>query len=259
MTSKEFKRLCESSFDRLFRLAEDRNQTQFFTSFFAIFRKGKYKHLSYVLDEEFQEVLEFFNSFFPIQSSDQVDVKTRTRTRIMLYCHTIEVDLIYLVLYNMIMTIKDKEYSTIITFKDKRDEIREAVYAYKKIEIINKECEDTGIELKLIFDELFKVQIRNAFSHSQYCLSPNGGFAISKYNSPTTSKVLTKSPNQDFFTHGEIHELFKKVDAYLESFINIYKNYENKYADGKPYKTLFGEVYFDNKHGWCFYSNKLGQ
>lgn len=259
MTPTEFKHLCESSFDKLFRLAEDKNQTQFFTSFFAIFRKGKYKHLSYVLDEELQEVFEFFNLYFPIQSSDQVDAKTKTRTRIMLYCHTIEADLIYLVLYNMIMTIKDKEYSTVITFRNKKDETKEVVYAYKKIEIINKECEDTDVKLRLIFDELFKVQIRNAFSHSQYYLSPNGGFAISKYNSPTSSKVLTKAPNQNFFTYEEIHELFKKVNAYLDSFISIYKSYIDKYADGKPYKTLFGEVYFENKHGWSFYSKKGGQ
>ena len=256
MTAKEFKSLCKMTFSQIFSKAKDENERQFLTSFFAIFKKFNYNMLSYIIDFEFQEVLEFFNTYNLIQLADEVDNKTKTRTRILLYCHIIEVDIIYLILFNMLRTIKGNDYSTLITFKNKKGDLQEAVYAYKKIELLNKESADIGIELKPIYNELYFNQIRNAFNHSQYYLDPDGDFLISKYLSPTSSSVFKNSGKKDYFKFDEIKELFDKSEAYLESFIDTYRQFNDRYTDGKPYPTLFGDIYYDRKHGWGFYANK---
>lgn len=246
-----------SAFDELFLRAKAINETQFLTSLFAFFNHDKYKMLSYVLDEEFQEVIDFINNFGIILELEDMDAKNLTRTRVLLYCHIFEVDLIYLVTRNLINTIIGNDYSHQFKFVNNKNETVIVEHPVQKIEYISKYSKKLGLSIHTIFNELYHHQIRNAFSHSQYSLSPDADFSISKYVSPSVD-VPFKQPNfKTFFKYHEIEELYNSITLYLQSFIETYKKYISGYEDGNPHMTLFGEIVYDKNHGWIFYRQEF--
>ena len=258
MELTEFKLICESTFRKLFSEAKEKNEQQFLASFFAIYENYNIDVLSYVMDYEFQEVLDFVETFHPIRLSDDVDDKIKVRTRLLLYCHIMEVDLIYMILFNMIRTIKNDDYSTIVNYKSNNGEICEAIYTYKKIELLKKESENLGIPLEPIYDELYINQLRNAIVHSQYFFTdPLKELNISKHLSPSSSSVYQKSNKKSIFKFDEINDIFEKSVVYLQTFIKIYRDFNEPYMDGNPHQTLFGKIRFDSRFAWGFFSEKM--
>jgi hypothetical protein len=238
--------------------------------------------MSYITDYEFQEVLDFMNQFkrlqddriyanrgfvanflmfmmkllFRIKQIDEVDVKIKTRVRLLLYCHITEVDIIYMILFNMLRTIKGEQYSPIITFKNKNGGVIEAEYPSQKIEQIEKESQAIGIPMKQIYSEFYFNHLRNAFSHSQYFLDQDGGFNLSKNLSPITSAVHKKATKKNYFKAEEIQAIFNKTNLYIESFIRNHMQFLERYMDGGYYQTSFGRIYYSQQYGWGFVQNQ---
>jgi hypothetical protein len=251
MTETEFEQLCVKAFAEICSRARSTNEVQFLTSYFAFHRQFEHNILSYITEYEFNEVLELIDTFKALEDAE-VDEKTKTRIRMFLYCHIIEVDLIYMILFNMLRTIKNEKYSSIISFVSKSGRVKEADYPIDKIELLVNESEKIGIPLKAIYSELFFNQLRNAFSHSEYFLDNDGGLNISKNLSPATSAIQKKPTQKTYFTSAEIQSIFNKSILYLKSFINVHKSYIEEFMDGKPRATLFGNIYFDEESGWGF-------
>jgi len=189
---------------------------------------------------------------FRIKPIDEVNVKIKTRIRLLLYCHITEVDIIYMILFNMLRTIKGEQYSPTITFKSKNGGIIEAKYPIQKIEQIEKESQAIGIPLQQLYSEFYFNHLRNAFSHSQYFLDQDGGFNLSKNLSPATSAVHKKTTKKNYFKAEEIQAIFNKTILYVESFIRNHMQFLERYTDGKHYQTNFGSIYYSQQHGWGF-------
>ena len=117
---------------------------------------------------------------------EDIDAKNLTRTRVLLYCHIFEVDLIYLVIRNLINTINGNDYSHQFKFVNKKNETVIVEHPVQKIELISRDSKNLELKIHTIFDKVYFHQIRNAFSHSQYSLSPDADFSISKYVSPSS-------------------------------------------------------------------------
>jgi len=257
MTEIEFKQLCIFSFTELFKKAKATNEKQFVTSFFIFHKFFNYNIMSYINDYEFSETLQFLNSFLPSLKSVKLDSKLKTRIRMMLYCHIIEMDTIYIILFNIIRTIKNRDYSSIIPYKSKKGKSIEAEYPSEKIDILVKESSKIGIPFEKIYSEFYLNYLRNAFVHSQYFLDKNGNFNISKHMLPTNLMVSKKPKKKIHFRYDEIEVIFQKTLNYLESFINVYNSFNDAYKDGNSYETNFGRIrYYQDKHTWSFDKNK---
>ena len=255
MKNQEFHELCNNCFKELFSRAKDTNKVQFLTSFFAFYKLNKTKKYvqDYITNYVFQEVLEILNNFKNIQDSNGIEKKIKTRVRMLMYCHIIEAELIYMIIFNMIRTIKELKYSTIIYRKTNKNKTKELEYAYDKIELIKKETSCIDIGFDLLYTELYNNQLRNAFSHSQYFIDKDGDLVISKYISPTTSKISKTSSLKKHYRYKEIEDIFNKAIIYVKSFIEIYKNFLSEFTDGRKHTFLFGNIHFDkSSNRWIF-------
>lgn len=252
MLHNKFAKNCETYLTELFEKAKQTDEEQFFTSCFVLFKYDKYNMLSYVLDEEFQEVTEFISSFGVLLESEDIDIKIKTRVRVLLYCHIIEVDLIYTLIFNLLKTIARENYSANILHVSKKNEIINLHYPAEKIDLISRYSKKYGLELHKLYHNIFYKQIRNAFSHSQYSLSPDGGFNISKFISPSSQNLFKQPKFKTFFTFDEISSLFDKSFIYIKSFIETYNRYISKYQDGNIYSTQLGDIVYNTEHGWMF-------
>ena len=111
MENSDFSEMCKNTFDTLFQEAKNTNKIQFLTSFFPFGKINKNSTLSYISDYEFAEVLDLLGSFVPLQAGNEINIKDKVRIQMFLYCHIVEVDLIYHIVFNMIQTIKKNPYS----------------------------------------------------------------------------------------------------------------------------------------------------
>lgn len=193
MHENNFKNLCRGVFSELLSQAKRIDEAKFLTSLLAFYKSEEHKIISYIVDYEFTEVQDFIQYFEALQDKEN-DLRNKTRIRLLIYCHIIEVDFIYMVLYNILKTIQNQDYSAIMNFKSKKGKIVEAKYPSKKIELLEQESQKIGIDLAKIYSQFYFRHVRNAFSHSQYFIGRKGDLVISKHLSPTTSDIY-KQPN----------------------------------------------------------------
>jgi hypothetical protein len=105
MHINEFEKYCELCLDDLFLSSKTKNEEQFLTCFFPFYNQYGHNILSYMVDFEFAEVLDLIRTLHFDEESKEIDKKTKTRIRLFIYCHIIEVDLVYMILFNMIRTV----------------------------------------------------------------------------------------------------------------------------------------------------------
>ena len=223
MSEGEFNKLCTERFTELFDKARRTNEIQFLTSFFAFHKLKGYNLFSYITDFEFREVLELLSIFNGLQGIEEIDAKIKTRMMMLVYCHIIEVDFIYLVLFNMIRTIRGESYSPIIT-QPRKKKPKELIFPSEKVELLRKKSAKIDLPLNDIYSQFYFKELRNAFSHSQYYLDSN----------------------------GRIVDIYNKSNTYIMSFLNVYGKFMSGYMNGDSYGTNFGKILFHQKHGWKF-------
>ena len=253
---QKYKELCTDKFSELFSLAQEENEIQFLTSFLGFHEQFDRIVLSYISDYEFREVLELVETFESIVNSDQVDARTKVRTMLLIYCHIVEVDLIYMVFFNMLRTIAGEDYSATMTFTNRKGKVIEEDYASKKIELINEKSAKLGIPLEPIYSEFYSNHVRNAFSHSRYFLTEDGEFNLSDWISPSSSQQAKKKTKPHFFNLSEIESIYEKAVHYLRIFEATYDKYITPYADGKAHASIYGDIAYNSMHGWHFVQAK---
>jgi len=212
MEKSDFESLCLKIFSNLFEKAKSKNETQFLTSFFPFYKQQGYNIISYIIDYEFTELLELIKTLHIPEDNNEIDNKTKSRIRLLIYCHIIEIDFVYMVIYNMLRTISCQKYSAQITITDINGKIKVLEYPYQKIELIIKESQKSNINFKEIFIEMFDGNLRNVFSHSQYFLHDTGGLEASNYLAPTSSKFMKSGkPTYNYNIMGShpIYSLFE--------------------------------------------------
>jgi len=253
MEPDKFKNLCTNTFESLFVKAEESDKRQYLTSFFAFYKLSDKWILDFITNYVFGEILDILNTFKIFQDSTEVDKKIKTRARMLMYCHIVEAELIYMVIFNMIRTIKKLEYSPIINVSTKSNKIQELEYAYKKVKEIVKEGSALGLQFDSMYSEIYFNQLRNAFSHSQYFLDKDGDLIISRNISPTTSRIFKKSSQKTHYKYEEIEEIFNKTLVYVDTFIGTYKKFLLEFKDGTSNPIIFGNMRFDKSTGrWLF-------
>ena len=254
MNRSSFESLCTELFESLFGKVKSIDEVKFLTNFFPFYEQYGHKIMSYIPDYEFSEVIDLIKNLHITDDKKDIDNQTKTRIRLFVYCHIMEVDYVYMVIFNMLRTIHNVAYSPQITYLTKKGKIKIAEYPSEKIELILKESQKASLDFKSIFDKIWDCHLRNAFSHSQYFLLRNGDLEISKYLAPTSPQFMKSGKTSYLFS--EISNIYENSRKYLLSFIKSYDKFIKPYSDGITYKTIYGPILFDKDHGWGFYQGK---
>ncbi len=256
MKNFDFSEMCKGTFDTLFNEAKNTNKIQFLTSFFPFGEINGNRTLSYISDYEFAEVLELLNRFEPLQAGTEIDIKDKIRIQMFLYCHIVEVDLIYHIVFNMIQTIKKSPYSLEIfsirtknSKNGKKGTKKIAEYPVEKIEIIQNLSDGFEKPLRNVYREFFSSKLRNAFSHSQYFIEQDGTFNLSQ-----SLSQCQPGSTSGFYNATSMESFFKKSLSYIKAFINSYNLYIQEFKDGNAYDTIFVKISFSisEHNGWGF-------
>jgi len=247
MEISEFESLSRDCFENLFKKAKKKNEKQFLTSFFAFYKINKKWILDYITNYVFGEVIDVINTFNIFQADEKTNLKIKTRVRLLIYCYITEAKLLYMIIFNMIRTIKGFEYSTLIYTKKNTGKNKELIYPYDKINKIIKETTDIGLDFESIFAEIYYNNLRNAFSHAQYFLDNDANLILSQHLSPTTSGIFKHPNKKTSFKYIEIENIFNKTLKYVQVFIEIYEKFLSEYKDGNSYPIIFGKIKYDKE------------
>jgi len=203
-----------------------------------------YVHINFVPDYEIQETCEFVNDF--ISLLDKVDnVKAQMRIKVSIYCHIMESDYPYVVLWNLLRLLHQLPCQWTIT--NQVGQVRE--YPHQKIAELTRL--DTELELSTgeVIGKLWDNHLRNMFNHSQYELVGNS-FNGTRNTSPFSRKEKkTFADIDNYYSFEYIDALAGKACHFLSSFVDIYKHYMASFKDGQPHQVQDGVVIWDSERG----------
>ena len=147
--------------------------------------------LTLAFEHELYEMFSFLKEFdkqLIFYSGDYVNL---SRIMLQLYCHIMENDYQYLVIYNLLNMLKEESIDW--NFKAfKNDEIKYCDTPSKKIIRIAELCKPNKLDIGKVLVNLWRADLRNSFLHSQYCLSPNGSYTNTRFYFPTAMKKPSK-------------------------------------------------------------------
>ena len=250
---EKYKEETREKLKQLFMEAEEKDSEKFLRALLAIDTvRFEYKTISYISDYEFQEICDLLNSFNAFVISDEFDKKIRTRLRIFLYCHILEADLPYMIIANIARIIAGEPYDSRIYLTTEQGK-KICEYPWQKIKYLSDLGKKIGLDLSAIWNIFFSRELRNGFSHSQYFLNASGDVILTSAISPT--KRTNNTINKEYYTYGEVEDLYMAACEFLQVFINITKQYMAKYKTGDYYSIGrdIGPVRFDlNSKRWCF-------
>jgi hypothetical protein len=93
----------------------------------------------------------------------------KVRIALLLYCHIVEANFLYHCLYNMLLTVA-REPPKVFSFLERYKNGVPPSVSSKLVEIKARASQHGFDQIKLVFDEIVRPDIRNAFFHSDYIL-----------------------------------------------------------------------------------------
>ena len=208
--------------------------------------------LTLAFEHEIHEMFSFLKEFDNLLLFYSDDFINQSRIKLQLYCRIMENDYPYLIIYNLLNLIDEKEIDW--NFKIiKNGETKYCDTPTKKIGRIAALCKSHKFDIGKVLENLWRADLRNSFLHSQYCLSPNGFFTNTRFYSPTASK----KPSKRGYSTKEINLIYERSGDYINIFFKMFFSLINRFKTGKPYELLNGkEIYWDDKsHSWNFFRN----
>ncbi|MBK7378585.1 MAG: hypothetical protein IPJ03_06215 [Ignavibacteriales bacterium] len=212
------------------------------------------KVITFVIEDEMRELCNFLNSFNE-QKKNTDDIFQKKRIQILIYCHIMEADFPYTVIWNLLRVLNKQK--CLWTFyacdengepkKDKNNKFPVLRYSLEKINAIKKLSNIHSLTIGDTLSKIWQSNIRNAFSHSQYFWIGNT-FRVSNTISPL-SRRDEDIDKTIFYTEEQINKLYDIASVYLLTFIEAYKFAVNTYKDGKPYKVHDGVIKW-TKYNW---------
>jgi hypothetical protein len=206
------------------------------------------KLINYLRDYEMQEVCYFLEDFRLIL--EEIDNKEQEmRIKIMIYCHIMEGDLPFIILWNLLRVLEGHKCEAELSMINKKGEKVICVYPGQKIAEIERLSTRLKLRIGQSVRKFWERDLRNAFNHSQYFLS-DSLFTITK-NLLQIPRELEKK--RAVYTYQDIDRLYSCSVSFLSSFIDFYKFYIEPYRDGKAYRIQLGFIKWDaNVQRWLW-------
>ena len=163
MDRAEFKTLLDDEFHRLFQAARSHDDLSFIFAILGI--NSGTEDLGWQPIGETQALV---RDLVGLINSPLYD-DARARIALLLYCHITEANFLYHCIYNLLLSAEGQP-PKVFNFLDKyKNGVPPSVPA--KLAEINAKSVQLGLSgIKLIFDEIIRPEIRNAFFHSDYII-----------------------------------------------------------------------------------------
>jgi hypothetical protein len=171
--------------------------------------------------------------------------KFRTRVQVFVYCHILEADYPYVVLLNLLRA--SKGLPACWTFYERNDddsikhnkngEILMCNSPTKKINHLEHLEKSLPTSISDCLKRLWSGDLRNAFSHSQYTINPDGSLFITKYAagvSGHTVQQMIDHKSKISFCADEIKKRFETASKFLEEFCKHYLTAIEPFQDCRP-------------------------
>jgi hypothetical protein len=205
---------------------------------------------------ESRAVLEDLNAILQSEQSDSIFPDkdfTVWRMGLLMYSHIVEMDAPYEVITNLLRFRLGKGYSpnpyyTLLNSKEKKSFKRFGLSPNKKIKIIKRLSDESGIPVGDIFDDFYDGKLRNAISHSDYILTEE----------EFRCRKGTGSVGAFSISLEKLNELITKAKMFISAFfgldISIREIWGEKRHQAIPYDPLYKgllEVLVDDDDLMC--------
>lgn len=185
--------------------------------------------ISYIPFYEWQELKSFVQGFKDILKIFKDDKNLQTRIMIVVYCHVIEADFPFAVIWNILRALQGQPESWVFTRESKKGNIEVCEFPSQKLQEIQRLSNELNLKIGDIIFRLWNSSLRNSFSHSQYSISGDT-ILYTKDLSPISRKHSEGMP------HGK-GELKKQdlenyyvsactlIDVFDREYILVYKKF----------------------------------
>lgn len=227
----------EKSILELFEEAKNRNVSLFERSLVVprypkvvMFPDGSKRRFSLADESPEMEIAQAFvtvRTFEQAVRDDKIEKQVRTPLTLMLSFHLLEADLWHVILANLLAVIAGHDELKPNRFREKTLRIK-----VKRMNELLDECRQQNKTLSIhdVYQTLCNndiIDLRNAFSHSQYLLSPGGDVALTKWFTLTRRRPASKKGQ---FSFNEIQDIFQRT----LTFLTVLAEYRRKIARHVP-------------------------
>lgn len=202
--------------------------------------KPGFKQFDYLRHYEMQEICKLLNDFKLILKKINNN-EQKIRIKIMIYCHIMEVDLPFIILWNLLRVLNGQQCQAEFSMINKKGEKVICEHPEQKIAEIEKLSKRPKLRIGESIRKFWQGDIRNAFSHSQYFLS-DSSFTITRDLLLFPRKLVKK---RAVYSYQDIDKLYSCATSFLYSFIDFYKCYVSPYKDGKAHRIQAGSIRWD--------------
>lgn len=163
---------------------------------------------------------------------------THWRLALLFYNHIVEMDAPYEVLTNLLRFRLGKGYSpnpyySLLSEDEKKRFKKAGLFPAQKIKIIKNLCADAGLKMGDIFDEFFRVDLRNAISHSDFIFTDDGFRCRNGYGWRKAFKI----------TFEELDEILTKAKVFIGTFFGLEREARRVWGEhagkGLPYDLRY--------------------
>lgn len=169
--------------------------------------------------EESRGILKDINSLMQIKLPEHKFAdpdRTTWRLGLLLYAHIVEMNAPYDVLTNLLRFKLKKGYSPnpyfdLLTEKEKKNFARFGIRTSRKIEIIKNLSREAGSKVGDIFDEYYRINLRNAIQHSDFILTDEDFRSRTGISGSKAFKI----------PYDELNTLLTKSKAFIAAFFQV--------------------------------------
>ena len=205
--------------------------------------------INYVVDYEMQELCDFANGFNAhLKQTD--DRFQQARIRALIYCHVMEADLPLTVIWNLLRILDGRDCDWTfhrITNKSKKQVCQ---YPSEKIAELSLLSKKLNMQIGTVLYRLWRVDLRNAFSHSQYCWM--GEMLTATSSLSLLSRKNGRKKSNPSFTVGDIERLYQGASKLLYYFAEAYRIAIAPFRDENPHPVDSGWIVWDSQAGWLW-------
>jgi hypothetical protein len=215
--------------------------------------------ITYVVEDEARELCDFLNGFNELSSRTE-DIYQKKRIKILNYCHIMEADLPYTIIWNLLRILSKQKclwtfYACDENGNPKENENKKLTvlrFSLEKINAIKKLAKKCSLTIGDVLSNIWQSDLRNSFSHSQYYWMGKT-FRVSNTISPLSRK------DEDIektivYSDEDVESLHDAASIYLLTFIEAFKIAIAPFKDGNVYKVHNGFIKW-TKYGWKWANN----
>lgn len=230
MDRDEFRKVFQNEMRRLFQEARQRDELSFLFAVLGINSGSEDAGWQPIHETQalVQDLVGLING--PLHD------EAKARMALLLYCHITEANFIYHCLYNLLLIVEGQP-PKLFSFIDKyKNGVPPSVSA--KVSEIKSKAERSGFsDIKNIFDEIIRPDIRNAFFHSDYIIF-NGELRLKHRGSqyariPLTDVFILVEKTMEFF-----NAFMKLLSEARRSFPKGHRITGRKSPDGRDLSSI---------------------